>query len=285
MTGISTAANSLFVIQHLVFERKLFSLEELVACLRSNWGAKAEIIGLKLPVERIQEIRTLCMSQPKFGHGEKEVDELAWLLMDTFYSCMEEARNAPVHAPQMAALASRYDSDYSKFEILIAPGVGTFEQYIFGGSFAGATADGRPAFDPIASDLSPAPLFSNQDPFVETGDGKSVGHASKTRLAKALKSYSHKAVNYLSDGAPSDFNIPEDYPHDKLVDILKAFAKGQGSNVMTITVADPQTLRDAAEKPDQYDLLRVRMGGWTEFFITLFPDHKSQHQRRPLFIP
>jgi pyruvate-formate lyase len=25
------------------------------------------------------------------------------------------------------------------------------------------------------------------------------------------------------------------------------------------------------------------MGGWTEFFVTLFPDHQEQHKRRPLY--
>ena len=52
----------------------------------------------------------------------------------------------------------------------------------------------------------------------------------------------------------------------------------------TFTVANPETLAAAQRRPDEHNLLRVRMGGWTEFFITLFPDHQSQHRRRPLYV-
>lgn len=37
--------------------------------------------------------------------------------------------------------------------------------------------------------------------------------------------------------------------------------------------------------PEQYDLLRVRMGGWSEYFISMFPDHQQQHQHRPISVP
>ena len=50
------------------------------------------------------------------------------------------------------------------------------------------------------------------------------------------------------DETPVDFNIPEDYP-------------------------------------EKYDLLRVRTGGWTGFFIMMFPALQAQHQRRPRSIP
>ena len=37
--------------------------------------------------------------------------------------------------------------------------------------------------------------------------------------------------------------------------------------------------------PERYDLLRVRMGGWTEFYAVMFPMHQEQHQRRQYFTP
>jgi pyruvate-formate lyase len=92
-------------------------------------------------------------------------------------------------------------------------------------------------------------------------------------------------VNQLSDGAPSDFNIREDFPLEKLVRVLRAFADGKGSNIMTVTVANPETLQQAEQDPDQYNLVRVRMGGWTEFFCVLFPPHKAHHRRRRIYTP
>lgn len=48
---------------------------------------------------------------------------------------------------------------------------------------------------------------------------------------------------------------------EALVEVIEEFARGTGSNLLTIT------------------WLRVRMGGWSEYFITLFPDHQQKHQR------
>lgn len=282
MTGISTAADSLYVIQSLVFDKKLFSLEELVACLRSNWGRTTEIVGLKLPDERIAAIRGLCTQQPKFGSGVTAVDQLAWRLVNVFYDKLQEARHSPVHQSNWERLGQLYNEPNHPFEILFAPGVGTFEQFNFGGSFVGATPDGRFAFAPIASDLSPSPLHPDIEPAQEFS--KRVQNGTAVQFMDGLKSYMDPSIELLSDGAPSDFNIPENFNADKLTDILYNFSQGRGGNMLTVTVADPETFAAAQANPTDYNLLRVRMGGWSEFFISLFPALQEQHKRRPLFI-
>ena len=37
---------------------------------------------------------------------------------------------------------------------------------------------------------------------------------------------------------------------------------------------------DAEERP-----ARVRKGGWSEYFVAIFPAHQQQHRRRPLSVP
>ncbi|HEX9511537.1 MAG TPA: pyruvate formate lyase family protein [Puia sp.] len=273
MTGISTAADSLYVIKKLVFTDHLFTLPELVACLRSNWGRTSEIIGLKLSDARIREIRAFCMAQPKFGQGVQAVDELAWQLIGDFYNVLQEARKDPVHKADWERLVTAYSEQEAPFEILLAPGVGTFEQFNFSGAFAGATADGRYASDPISSDLSPAPLHSDEPPV----------SAAVIQFMDGLSSYMANSVELLSDGGPPDFNIREDFSEKDLTEILKRFAKGHGGNMLTVTVANPDTFREAQQNPESNNLVRVRMGGWTEFFISLFPPLQEQHKRRPLF--
>lgn len=273
MTGISTAADSLYVIKNLVFGEQLFTLEELVSCLRSNWGRTTEIVGLKLTPERIGAIRAACITQPKYGRGISGVDELAWQLINSFYEGLQMVRDHHVHSADWVRLKTQYDEPGLPFEILLAPGVGTFEQFNFSGSFVGATPDGRYAFDPISSDFSPAPLHSDQEPPLQP----------MISMLDGLKSYTDNSVNLLSDGAPPDFNIREDFDLAELIGIIRKFADGFGGNMLTITVADPETFRAAQENPASYDLLRVRMGGWTEFFISLFPALQEQHKRRPLF--
>ena len=139
---------------------------------------------------------------------------------------------------------------------------------------SGASADGRLSGDPLASDLSPAPSYGDQpiDPRIAP-------------LVNAMEGYSGRGVEAMWDGAPSDFNIREDFPVDALERAIVAFAQGRGSSIMTITCANPETFERARVDPEKYDLLRARMGGWTEFFVVMFPAHQSQHQRRPLNTP
>jgi pyruvate-formate lyase len=283
MTGISTCADSLYVIRHLVFplhhKPRALTLEELVACLRANWDPGHQVPGVHIDGGKITELHALCSSQPKFGTGHADVDQFAWDLITAFCDAMQRVQTHPVHQAAWQRLKEQYSTAGEPFEILFAPGVGTFEQYAFGGSFVGATPDGRRSRDSIASDLSPSPLFEHEAPLDENDR-----HRREIELSDALRSYNHASVNRLCDGAPPDFNLSDDFPEDELVDAIREFAYGAGSNIMTFTVASPLAMRAAQANPQDYDLLRVRMGGWTEFFIVLFPQHQSQHCRRPLIV-
>ncbi len=66
---------------------------------------------------------------------------------------------------------------------------------------------------------------------------------------------------------------------------MRKFSLGKlGSNMLTITCADHETLEKAQKYPERYDLIRVRMGGWSEFFISLYKDFQKQQLRRPMFL-
>ena len=278
LTGISTAADSLWVLKHLVFEGEI-GIDELVTCLRRNWDAGNWSPGVNVSSGRVQAIRRIVCAEPKFGHGNRNVDELAWRLVDSFCDAVDQARCHPIFDSIWLDLKNRYDLPGRPFEILFAPGVGTFEQYIFGGQFVGASPDGRKAGTPIASDLSASPIPDDERVTDDQGE-----HLRKIPVFPALSSYNSPAFERLSDGAPPDLTLPEDCSERQLVDIIKAFVDGRAGNVMTVTVADPTTLARAATDPSKYEFVRVRMGGWTEFFVTLFPKHQAQHQRRPLYV-
>jgi pyruvate-formate lyase len=87
------------------------------------------------------------------------------------------------------------------------------------------------------------------------------------------------------DGAPVDFNIREEFLIEALERALTAFANGRGAPIMTITCVNADTMEQAIRDPEKYDLLRVRMRCWSEFFVTMFPAHQAQHQRRPIEMP
>jgi pyruvate-formate lyase len=126
----------------------------------------------------------------------------------------------------------------------------------------------------LASDLSPAPSFGDLP----------IDH-NEAPLLRVMEGFAGPGVEAMWDGAPTDFNIREDFPVEALERALVAFANGRGASIMTITCADPNTYEQARRDPEKYDLLRARMGGWTEFFVTMFPAHQEQHQRRPFETP
>lgn len=53
-----------------------------------------------------------------------------------------------------------------------------------------------------------------------------------------MQGYEGPGVEAMWDGAPTDFNIREDFPVEALERALVAFAKGRGASTMTITCAN-----------------------------------------------
>lgn len=287
-TGISTLIDSLWAIRAMVFDPKtaVTSLPELVEALWCNWGEKmvepfvSTLEGparIEARAERFRQLRAVAMSFPKFGRGHAEVDAFADPIIGRIAQTAVEVFTdpAPRTAATMVAHAKRLGTPEKPFGgFQIQPGVGSFENYLDWGNMSGASADGRLSGDPLASDLSAAPSY-----------GDLPIEPREAPLLAAMAGYAGPGVEALWDGAPTDFNIREDFPIEALQRALRAFAEGKGSSIMTLTCANPETFAQATQDPEKYDLLRVRMGGWSEFFVVMFPAHQAQHQRRPLSTP
>jgi pyruvate-formate lyase len=213
---------------------------------------------------------------------------LGWWLLDTFADCVKEARDSAVCQEGLKRLEEKYDAPGRPFVVHLAPGVGTFEQYAFIGSWSGASADGRAARAPVGSDLSPAPTIgppaaTAAEEAAAPGGPRAAG-PRRSQVEASLRTYAHPVMARLGDGAPVDYNVREAFPQDRLVKMIRGFAGGNGGSICTFTVGDPETFAGAQADPERYNLVRVRMGGWTEFFVALFPHHQEQHKRRPLYV-
>ncbi|WP_211473055.1 pyruvate formate lyase family protein [Collimonas humicola] len=283
--GVSNTIDSLYAIQKLVFDpaTALTTLPELVDCLINDWGFnmiepyQSQLLGPADAAERgrrYQELRNAALALPKWGSGDAEVDALgAWVMEHTVRICVDVIRKPhPALQPVLDGIASTYGNA----EFVITPGIGTFEGYVGDGLPCGASADGRRNGMPIASDLSPAPAPQDLPPA-----------PAFRNIYQALKSWRVDAIEYgLSNASPVDMNIEEDFPLQQLQRFVKAYARGEtGSNLITLTCADLATYQAAVNDPERYNLVRVRMGGWTEFYATMFPMHQEQHQRRQYFTP
>ena len=97
----------------------------------------------------------------------------------------------------------------------------------------------------------------------------------------AIKSYSKLPTSDLPGGAPMDLRfsgsqLRGEAGTDRLAAFLRAFI-ALGCTMMTITVTDVEMLKQAMIEPMKYRGLRVRMGGWSAYFIALSREAQLLH--------
>ncbi|KAI0104995.1 pyruvate formate lyase-domain-containing protein [Nemania sp. FL0031] len=284
--GVANTIDSLYAIKKLVFdaESARVTLPELTRCLICDWGYNMiepfqdKSLGpasAAANAVRYQELREVALALPKWASGDQdeEVKELGtWFIENMVRMCVDAIRKPSMALkPMLERIYEKYGPD---FEFVVTPGVGTFEGFVGDGLTCGASADGRRSGMPIASDMSPVPAPQDLPP--------APAHRN---IYAAMDSYKDDSVAIgISNAAPVDMNIPEDFPLDQLQKFIAAFAEGKvGGNLITLTCADLETYERASEDPEKYNLLRIRMGGWTEFFPTAFPDYQEQQKRRQYF--
>lgn len=298
MNGMSCAIDSLWAIQHMVFgDEAVLTLKELANALICDWGHDMKepfysaTLGedrIAVHAERFKQLRLYALSLPKFGKGDESIDmfgrKVVQDLADMAYDIFQNPTD-PIKS-QIEVVQQQFGTQKRPFHWIITPGIATFEDYAGVGSYLGASADGRRNGQTVASDFSPMP--SPLDFPVNK-----VNYPAEA----SLKSWAEGGINGssgvfdpigvdLSNGAPVDVNIEEDYPLEDLKKLLKKFGSGEiGPNMMSISCADRDTLAQAQQTPERFDLIRMRMGGWSEFYVAMFPHHQEQHKRRPVFEP
>ncbi|GHV63749.1 glycyl radical enzyme [Spirochaetia bacterium] len=197
-----------------------------------------------------------------------EGNETLW---HDFSSCPKYGSNDPY----ANGMAKRFISDYGAVvrnidretpSLFIMPGAGTFSWYIAMGEASGASADGRRYGEPVASNFSP-----------------SAGAMIKG-VTGALQSFCHLDLDLLPIGSPLDLGLAERYVAgeagtERLVGLIKSFIELKG-NLLTISVADVSTLKEAQQNPEKYRDLRVRMGGWSAYFTMLSPEQQAHHIKK-----
>lgn len=76
-TGLGTAADCMTAIETVVFEKKIYSLEDICEALKNNW-------------EGFEHMRQLCIKAPKYGTDNDQADQWAKFIADTFMDCYEK---------------------------------------------------------------------------------------------------------------------------------------------------------------------------------------------------
>jgi formate C-acetyltransferase len=189
---------------------------------------------------------------PKYGNDDDYADLLARRVLDDFVDLVEfEVAQHPC-PPEVA--------------IQFPPAAGTFEMYRIIGNKLGASADGRTPGQPIASNVSPMPGADHEGPLA------------------ALRSYAKLNLTRLPSGTAMDLSLQQDAVageagRGRLVGLLRSFVQ-LGGQILTISVNSVEELRAAQREPHKWGHLRVRMGGWSAYFVCLDREHQEHHIAR-----
>ncbi|XP_066928528.1 uncharacterized protein [Clytia hemisphaerica] len=295
--SFANTVDSIYAIQELCFgDDSQVSLDYLLLALMSDWGfnlqepwqdptdgkVSAEMRGLNMKL-----LREKSLKLPKYGLKTREdakdaerlttsnreslKDIATWLAKEIVESFKDVTTDGKY--PFCNSIRKGLDEKYPN-EFHYALGSGTFEGYVGWGLGCAASADGRRKAQPIASDMSPTPTPQDvSDTVVKIDD-----------IYKILPYMDIEELKTkYSNGCEIDLTISEATDENNLTDFLRHYAnqeKNLGGNILTITVADQDTFHGAMKNPEQYDLVRVRTGGWTEFYISFYSPHQLQHLRR-----
>jgi len=232
MMGISDraiidVADSLMAVKKLVFDQKRLTMNELLNALDNDFeGTRGE------------EIRQMCLAQPKYGNDIDEVDRLAGKLSGDSYRIIRSYDNSP----------------FRKF-IVAREGLAW---HYFGGLGVGALPNGRKAYEPLNDGaLSP---FRGADKKGPTAVLRSAIKAGFTESFASVLNQKFSATMIQSKDSV-----------DKLVAYTNAFMLNGGSHIQ-YNMVDTDELRDAKIHPEKHQDLIVRIGGFSAYFTQLSSD-------------
>jgi formate C-acetyltransferase len=187
-------------------------------------------------------LNTLRYKAPKMGNDDDKTDALAKELLNWFADALEGRKN-------------------DRGGIFRA-GTGSAMYYIWHSKDEKATPDGRRNGEALACNYSPS-LFS-----------RCKGPVS------IIKSFAKPDLVRVANGGPLTIELHdqmfrnEDAIH-KVAMFVKSFID-MGGHQMQINAVNRDTLKDAKKHPEKYRNLRVRVGGWSGYFVELdevYQDH------------
>ena len=200
-------------------------MEELMEALDSNFAG-----------ERGEEIRRLCLRQPKYGNDIAEADEMVKRISDRSAEIIYSYNNAP-------------------FRNYIISREGLAWHY-FGGLGAGALPNGRPALEPLNDgSLSPMRGADRNGPTAVLRSAMATGYQRVCCSAVLNQKFNSSLLR-------SEESI------DKLIAYTNAFMKAGGTHIQ-YNILDSEQLKDAKAKPEAYSDLIVRIGGFSAYFVQL----------------
>jgi formate C-acetyltransferase len=153
--GLANAADSMAAVEHLIYETRAATWDDLLAALKANWEGYADL-------------RRLCLAAPKYGTDDPRADRWAKFILDTFFDALEQ--HGTPHGGRFVG------------------GLYTMGHYITRGELTAATPDGRRRGEMLAdSGCAPSPYAPAKGP--------TATHRSAARALDAWRSVNGVTFN------------------------------------------------------------------------------------------
>lgn len=234
--GLATAVDSLVAIERAVFREKRLTLDELVGILKADWSGE-------------EYLRLYCKNRyPKFGQGDREVDDVARGIVDFLSDKVSRRPNVKGGGYRLGLFSINW-------------------RWSFGEKTA-ASADGRHAGESISQNTS-----------------ASFG-ADKMGATAHLLSVSRIDSSKTPNGAIVDIDLHSTAVNGEngikaLVSSLFGFFE-LGGFAVHYNVLDTEVLMDARKNPEKYPTLQVRLCGWNVLFSSLTDREKDEFISRSM---
>jgi formate C-acetyltransferase len=231
VAGASNTADSLTVIQKLIYEDKKITWDELLQAIDDNWVGH----------ERLQQL--VINGVPKYGNDDDYADSNMKWVLDTWYDSIDEGSNHKEWLPY-------YGGKYKGLIVLGNSGCSLGEN-------VGPLPDGRTSTVPLADGFSPV-------------QGRDVnGTTAVLKSISKLPNHRFEEGTLLNQRlTPALLATDEDI--DKFVNYLRTMEE-LGIFHVQFNIVDSKVLKAALADPEQYRDLLVRVASYTAYYVELDP--------------
>lgn len=179
---------------------------------------------------------------PKYGNDMDEVDQYFVMLIDHIVKECEKYK--PIFRNG-----------------LLIPSVFCWIKHAQFGKVTGATPDGRPAGFPLGDGSGPC-------------QGREMNGPTASILSATKWSHS-ELIGGVAVNMKFSKKVFGDRSFANMLSLIKTYLK-RGGFEMQINVVDKDTLLKARKNPEQYRDLVVRIGGYSDYFVTLSPEMQEE---------
>ncbi len=234
--GLATAVDSLAAIKKAVFDDQIVSLQDYIDILRNDWAAH-------------EPLRLLVKNKyPKFGQGDRAVDDIACRIVDTLSATVSGHPNVKGGSYRLGLFSIDWRWEFGKK--------------------TAASADGRHSGETLSQNTSAT--------FGCDTNGATAHLISVSRLD----------TSNTPNGAIVDIDLHRSAVQGEngllaLVSSLKTYFS-LGGFAVHYNVLDTDILKAAKEHPERYPSLQVRLCGWNVLFSSLSDAEKDEFIARSL---